>query len=211
MICINGTSILLKVAVDNDISILQFDITTAFLNRYLDEEIYSGIPECVSGKNFECLKLNKAIYEPKQAPKRRHRRAALLTSKLERFSSEKQTLLQSTFDSIHWVAFCNRCCLCSLVCTIICFEKVKSNDLIRRCKVRKLESNLQFVLTFLAEARSPCPIIFIKDRLISRSWRSFVFLFGPLGSFTCLYKIQNNVSDSSMIDIVLFSNFTVTL
>ena len=47
----------------------QFDITTAFLNGKLKEEVYLTPPEGVKAKSGMSLKLHKALYGLKQAPK----------------------------------------------------------------------------------------------------------------------------------------------
>lgn len=47
----------------------QFDVTSAFLNGVIDEEVYIKPPMGVKAKKNTCLRLNKALYGLKQAPR----------------------------------------------------------------------------------------------------------------------------------------------
>jgi hypothetical protein len=47
----------------------QLDVKTAFLNAYVNEDVYMEAPEGMNVKSDEVLKLNKALYGIKQAPK----------------------------------------------------------------------------------------------------------------------------------------------
>ena len=60
--------LLLGEAVNMDFVIRQFDVSTAYLNGVLDEEIYMAAPYGMEGyKPGYCWKLNKAVYGLKQA------------------------------------------------------------------------------------------------------------------------------------------------
>lgn len=47
----------------------QFDVSNAFLNGTLDEDVYINAPEGVKVRSGECLKLEKALYGLRQAPR----------------------------------------------------------------------------------------------------------------------------------------------
>lgn len=66
--------IILSIAARYDLEIQQFDVKTAFLNGYLDEDIFIEIPEGMSLKNDCVLKLNKSLYGLKQASRCWNRR-----------------------------------------------------------------------------------------------------------------------------------------
>lgn len=51
------------------LEMLQFDVSTAFLNGEIKEQIFMEAPEAVKVKENQCLKLIKALYGLKQAPK----------------------------------------------------------------------------------------------------------------------------------------------
>jgi len=51
------------------VSVVQFDISTAFLNGKIDEEVFILPPEGYSAGSNRCLKLKKALYGLKQAPR----------------------------------------------------------------------------------------------------------------------------------------------
>ena len=56
---------LIALAVQNGLKLHQLDVTTAFLNGELEEEVYMKQPEgyVVSGKENYVCKLKKSIYE----------------------------------------------------------------------------------------------------------------------------------------------------
>jgi hypothetical protein len=59
---------ILMLACAYDLELTQYDISNAFLNGELEEEIYMDFPPGYPGKNpDECLKLNKGLYGLKQA------------------------------------------------------------------------------------------------------------------------------------------------
>ncbi|TID30591.1 hypothetical protein CANINC_000822, partial [Pichia inconspicua] len=60
--------IVLALAAQFGLTIHQMDVTTAFLNGHLDEEIYMKVPDGVSASNDVVCKLNKSLYGLKQAP-----------------------------------------------------------------------------------------------------------------------------------------------
>lgn len=60
---------LIAIAASLNQEILQFDITTAFLNGKIEEDVYLEAPTGVKIRNDQCLKLNKALYGLKQAPR----------------------------------------------------------------------------------------------------------------------------------------------
>ena len=59
--------IILSVAAKANLQIQQFDVKTAFLNGFLEEDIFIDIPEGLSIKGNFVLKLNKSLYGLKQA------------------------------------------------------------------------------------------------------------------------------------------------
>lgn len=60
---------LIAVAAIRDYIMLQFDVSTAFLNGILEEEVYVDPPKEVKLGKGECLKLNKALYGLRQSPR----------------------------------------------------------------------------------------------------------------------------------------------
>jgi hypothetical protein len=60
----------IAIAAKHNMLIHQMDVKTAFLNGYLDEDIYMAIPDGVKVKDVDskCLKLKKSIYGLKQSP-----------------------------------------------------------------------------------------------------------------------------------------------
>lgn len=61
--------ILLSYAAHLNLKVTQMDTVTAFLNGYLDEEIYIEQPEGYNDGTGKCCKLIKAIYGLKQSPR----------------------------------------------------------------------------------------------------------------------------------------------
>lgn len=61
--------VLLAIAAAKDLAIEKFDVSTAFLNGDITDDIYVEPPEGVETKSGECLKLQKALYGLKQAPR----------------------------------------------------------------------------------------------------------------------------------------------
>jgi len=59
----------LAVATINKLERFQFDIATAFLNGIVEEEIYLEPPQGLLVGEGKCLKLVKALYGLRQAPK----------------------------------------------------------------------------------------------------------------------------------------------
>lgn len=66
--------IVLSIAAKYKLEIQQFDVKTAFLNGYLDEDIFIEVPEGITFKNDCILKLNKSLYGLKQASRCWNRR-----------------------------------------------------------------------------------------------------------------------------------------
>ena len=63
--------LLISLAAQNHWQIHQLDVKSAFLNGYLEEEVYIEQPEgyVTQGQEDKVLKLNKALYGLKQAPR----------------------------------------------------------------------------------------------------------------------------------------------
>lgn len=71
MVKLTTIRVLLALAAINDLEIEQMDVTTAFLNGDLDQEIYMLIPEGlrISQNDGMVCKLRKSLYGLKQAPR----------------------------------------------------------------------------------------------------------------------------------------------
>lgn len=67
---INSLRLLLAISAAHASSVVQFDVSSAFLYGEIDEDVYLEPPEGVTVRNGQCLKLKKALYGLKQAPKR---------------------------------------------------------------------------------------------------------------------------------------------
>lgn len=65
---INTICILISIAANQDWTLKQFDVKNAFLNGYLDEEVYMDLPPRVKCDGKVC-KLTKALYGLKQSPR----------------------------------------------------------------------------------------------------------------------------------------------
>ena len=65
----NSLRLIYALAIENDLILRQLDVSTAFLNGDIEEEIFMEQPEKFIKKGFEnkVCKLNKAIYGLKQA------------------------------------------------------------------------------------------------------------------------------------------------
>ena len=65
----NSLRLIYALAIENDLILRQLDVSTAFLNGDIEEEIFMKQPEKCIKKGFEnkVCKLNKAIYGLKQA------------------------------------------------------------------------------------------------------------------------------------------------
>lgn len=68
---------------EKKLEMLQFDVSTAFLNGILKEDVYVSIPEGITRKDGKCLKLIKSLYGLKQAP---HEWNCMLRSVLEKLT-----------------------------------------------------------------------------------------------------------------------------
>jgi len=66
---INSIRTLLSICALENLSMTQFDVTTAFLNGLLEEEVYLDHSEGTKNQENKCLKLVKALYGLKQAPR----------------------------------------------------------------------------------------------------------------------------------------------
>lgn len=66
---IESVKTLLSIAASERLKWVQFDITTAFLNGDIEEEVFMEPPEGVELESNQCLKLKKALYGLKQAPR----------------------------------------------------------------------------------------------------------------------------------------------
>lgn len=66
---IDAIRVVLSLAAVFDWSILQFDVTTAFLHGNIKEDVYIEAPAGVTIDQGQCLKLDKALYGLKQAPR----------------------------------------------------------------------------------------------------------------------------------------------
>lgn len=65
----NSVRVMLALCALKNWSMSQFDISTAFLNGTIEEDIYLKPPEGLQTESGHCLKLNKALYGLKQAPR----------------------------------------------------------------------------------------------------------------------------------------------
>ena len=76
--------LLLAIAVQENLIIHHIDISTAFLYGELDEEIYISIPEGLENQfnKNSVLKLNKALFGLKQAPRLWNKTLVKFLSKL---------------------------------------------------------------------------------------------------------------------------------
>jgi hypothetical protein len=72
---------MLSIAADKGLEIMQFDITTAFLNSKLEEEVFMEQPEGYKVSGSLVCKLEKGLYGLKQARRAWHR---TMREKLER-------------------------------------------------------------------------------------------------------------------------------
>ncbi len=61
--------IILALSISNNTILEQLDVKTAFLNAKVSEDIYMEVPEGLTINNNQVLKLNKALYGIKQAPR----------------------------------------------------------------------------------------------------------------------------------------------
>lgn len=61
--------VLIALATHKDWKVLQFDVSNAFLNGTLEEDVYVQAPEGVKIRDNQCLKLQKALYGLRQAPR----------------------------------------------------------------------------------------------------------------------------------------------
>lgn len=59
--------IVIKIAIEKDMTLMQIDFTAAFLNALLNEELYLEDPEGYTGTSGKILKLVKSLYGLKQA------------------------------------------------------------------------------------------------------------------------------------------------
>ena len=64
-------TVLANIATQNKWSVYQMDVKSAFLNGYLDEEVYVEQPQGyeVPGQEHKVYRLKKALYGLKQAPR----------------------------------------------------------------------------------------------------------------------------------------------
>lgn len=60
---------LIAIAAQFNLTYTQFDVQTAFLNGYLEEQVYTSVPEGLKLGTNKALKLNKGLYGLKQAPR----------------------------------------------------------------------------------------------------------------------------------------------
>lgn len=96
--------LILTLALTNHWKIQQLDINNAFLNGFLDEEVYMDQPPGFSNGNSQLVcKLHKALYGLKQAPR-------------QWFERLKGTLINFHFvaskcDSSLFTYNCNGCCV----------------------------------------------------------------------------------------------------
>ena len=73
--CTDTLRALLTIAAAKDMDLVHWDVSTAFLNARLEEDIFCKIPDGFpnAGSNTHCWKLNRALYGLKQAPAAWHR------------------------------------------------------------------------------------------------------------------------------------------
>ena len=68
--CLDTIRLTIAEAAANNYHIHQLDVTTAFLNSDLKEEVFMKIPDGMYKKPNQFLKLKKALYGLKQSPKK---------------------------------------------------------------------------------------------------------------------------------------------
>jgi hypothetical protein len=79
---ITAVRIALVIAVQTGMSMHHLDVKCAFLNGYIEEEIYMRLPDGFNPSNDKVCKLNKSIYGLRQAPRAWHERLSDDLSKL---------------------------------------------------------------------------------------------------------------------------------
>uniref|UniRef100_A0A146M1T4 Retrovirus-related Pol polyprotein from transposon TNT 1-94 n=1 Tax=Lygus hesperus TaxID=30085 RepID=A0A146M1T4_LYGHE len=84
---------LLSVAASKNMKLMQFDVSTAFLYGYLEEEIYIKQPEGFDDGSNKVCKLNRSLYGLKQAPRCWNQRFAAFLLKIGFKQSNADTCL----------------------------------------------------------------------------------------------------------------------
>lgn len=93
--------IILSIAAKYNLEIQQFDVKTAFLNGFLEEDIFIEFPKGVSVKNDFVLKLNKSLYGLKQASRCWNKRFTDFLKKYGFIQSQADNCVYvGTFDKI---------------------------------------------------------------------------------------------------------------
>ena len=106
--------VVVMLAVAYDLDLTQYDISNAFLNGDLDEDIYMEFPPGYPGDSpDECLKLNKGLYGLKQASRIWNKR---LISELNKAGLK---VCKTEPGILHWEEGLKRCLVCLHVDDII--------------------------------------------------------------------------------------------
>lgn len=72
-----------SIAAANNRHATQFDVTSAFLNGTIDEDVYIDTPLGVKSKSNKCPKLNKALYDLNQVPRSWYRTLSIELADLD--------------------------------------------------------------------------------------------------------------------------------
>jgi hypothetical protein len=121
--------VIIMLAIAYDMELTQYDISNAFLNGELDEEIFMEFPPGYPGENEnECLKLNKGLYGLRQASRIWSKR---LTSELNKAGLK---VCKTEPGILYWKEGEKMCHVCLHVDDII----VSTNDTNMRTKVERV-------------------------------------------------------------------------
>ena len=108
---------LLSLAAEQNMEIRQIDVKTAFLNGYLEEEIYMEQPPgFVEGGSDLVCKLNRSLYGLKQAPRAWYARLTEEVSKLGFTPSNADPALFTLVDNritVYLLAYVDDCLICA--------------------------------------------------------------------------------------------------
>lgn len=97
---LESVRLLLAIAAARAWVITQFDISTAFLNGVLEEEVFIEAPKGVNLARTKCLRLHKALYGLKQAPRAWHSRFSEELEKLRLKRAQVEPCIYYNGDTI---------------------------------------------------------------------------------------------------------------